>query len=326
MKSAPHCLDGRFSTTRMLFREPSSEIPTPDDAAHIPLCATEERRPEGGLRTLGYTKRNVSDKPLVSVITVAFNSALRLENTIRSVVNQTYDNVEYIVIDGGSTDGSLDIIREFGGCIDYWRSEPDRGIYDAMNKGLSAARGEWINFMNTGDAFYARESLTDTVGEFSDALVYYSDTVFYFEEGRDCYFRNVSCDANKHQFIHQSCVYQKKLHSIHGQYLVAPGVTVSDYLFFKGIPPEYWQKTQGIIAKYRVGDNISSGKRHSEQVLGVDLLFGNRSMGDMFTSYLRGSLSNGARRIRNILLGPKANIHEDYVKVDSLEFWRSMNE
>ncbi|AEI14058.1 glycosyl transferase family 2 [Flexistipes sinusarabici DSM 4947] len=91
--------------------------------------------------------------PLISIITVVFNGEKYLEETIQSVINQTYPNVEYIIIDGGSTDGTLDIIKKYEHAIDYWVSEPDKGIYDAMNKGIKASNGNWVNFMNAGDSF-----------------------------------------------------------------------------------------------------------------------------------------------------------------------------
>lgn len=90
--------------------------------------------------------------PLISIITVVFNGEKYLEETIQSVINQTYPNVEYIIIDGGSTDGTLDIIKKYEHAIDYWVSEPDKGIYDAMNKGIKSSLGEWLNFMNAGDS------------------------------------------------------------------------------------------------------------------------------------------------------------------------------
>ena len=96
----------------------------------------------------------IKKHPLISVITVTFNAALSIEQTILSVINQTYSNIEYIIIDGGSTDGTIDIIKKYSNRISYWISEPDKGIYDAMNKGIKVATGEWINFMNVGDAFY----------------------------------------------------------------------------------------------------------------------------------------------------------------------------
>ena len=75
------------------------------------------------------------------------------------MINQTHKNIEYIVIDGGSTDGSLDILHEYNADITYWVSEPDKGIYNAMNKGIDKASGEYINFMNSGDCYYDREVL-----------------------------------------------------------------------------------------------------------------------------------------------------------------------
>ncbi|WP_051179066.1 glycosyltransferase family 2 protein [Thermodesulfovibrio thiophilus] len=89
--------------------------------------------------------------PLITVITVVYNGAKYLEETILSVINQTYPNVEYIIIDGGSTDGTLDIIKKYEDYIDYWVSEKDKGIYDAMNKGIMCANGKWLLFVNIGD-------------------------------------------------------------------------------------------------------------------------------------------------------------------------------
>lgn len=97
----------------------------------------------------------MSDKPaLISVITVAYNEETTIEKTILSVVTQNYSPIEYIIVDGGSTDGTVDIIRKYESHIAYWISEKDEGIYDAMNKGLKYASGEWSIFMNSGDWFY----------------------------------------------------------------------------------------------------------------------------------------------------------------------------
>jgi len=109
-------------------------------------------RLEGGLRIRGeFHKKSRQGKPLVSVITVVFNGGNTLEQTIQSVLNQTYDNIEYIIIDGGSTDGTLDILRKYDDRIAYWISEPDDGIYDAMNKGISVSSGALINLLNADD-------------------------------------------------------------------------------------------------------------------------------------------------------------------------------
>lgn len=89
-----------------------------------------------------------------SIITVNYNNRDGLRKTIESVINQTCRDFEYIVIDGGSTDGSVDVIKEYDKDIDYWVSEPDKGIYNAMNKGIAKATGDYLNFMNSGDCFF----------------------------------------------------------------------------------------------------------------------------------------------------------------------------
>ena len=97
--------------------------------------------------------------PLISVITVCYQAAEPLEKTILSVRQQYYQPLEFIVVDGGSTDGTRDIIARHQDIITRWVSEPDRGIYDAMNKGVSMATGEWVIFMNAGDTFAANNVL-----------------------------------------------------------------------------------------------------------------------------------------------------------------------
>jgi glycosyltransferase involved in cell wall biosynthesis len=89
--------------------------------------------------------------PKVTIITAVYNAQKYLEECIVSVINQSYPNFEYIIIDGGSTDDSVDIIKKYQHRIKYWKSEPDRGIYDAWNKGLSQAEGDWISFVGADD-------------------------------------------------------------------------------------------------------------------------------------------------------------------------------
>lgn len=117
------------------------------------LPASESRLGEGGKRLADPAKVPPTDMPMISVITVVYNDARGLESTIRSIERQQYVNVEYIVIDGGSTDGTLDVIKRHEQLIDYWVSEPDGGIYDAMNKGLALASGELIGILNAGDTY-----------------------------------------------------------------------------------------------------------------------------------------------------------------------------
>jgi len=159
------CLNPKYSTTRRIVQErpkiensPSLKVQT-----ELFLSAHPQRQGEGGLRTKGYFKKSFNDNPLVSIITVVFNQHEYLEQTIQSVLNQTYDNVEYIVIDGGSTDGTIDIIRKYEQVIDYWVSEPDSGIAEAWNKGIVASTGDIIGLINSDD-WYELNAVADVVG------------------------------------------------------------------------------------------------------------------------------------------------------------------
>ena len=97
--------------------------------------------------------------PLISVVTVSLNSVSTLERTIQSVIGQTYPQIEFIIIDGGSTDGTIDIIQANKGNIAYWISEKDTGVYDAINKGISASNGEWIYVLGSDDILYNNRTI-----------------------------------------------------------------------------------------------------------------------------------------------------------------------
>jgi glycosyltransferase involved in cell wall biosynthesis len=98
--------------------------------------------------------------PKISVITVVYNARATILLTANSVFSQTYSNLEYIIIDGKSTDGTIEIIKKIQNKLQYWISEKDNGIYDAMNKGIKASKGEWIIFLGADDVFYDEEVLT----------------------------------------------------------------------------------------------------------------------------------------------------------------------
>lgn len=108
----------------------------------------------GGLKIKEIKKESKEGRPLVSIVTPVFNGKKYLDKTIQSVLGQSYDNIEYIVIDGGSTDGSLEIIKEYEHQIDYWLSESDSGMYEAINKGIKAASGDILAYLNSDDLYY----------------------------------------------------------------------------------------------------------------------------------------------------------------------------
>ncbi|MEZ5071179.1 MAG: glycosyltransferase family 2 protein [Bacteroidales bacterium] len=104
---------------------------------------------------------SMQQAPSVSVITVVFNAAPHLKATLESVRNQSYPHIQHVVVDGGSTDGTVDILRKFPHC--EWTSEPDRGLYDAMNKGLRKATGEYVWFLNAGDRLYDEQTVEEVI-------------------------------------------------------------------------------------------------------------------------------------------------------------------
>ena len=150
------CLDENYSTTRLVIKEKPEIVNNSEDKFETVLFLPEGegRKGEGGLRTKGYFKKSYEGKPLISIITVVYNGKEFLEETIESVINQTYDNVEYIIIDGGSTDGTIDIIRKYENMIDYWVSERDRGMYEAIHKGFTCATGQIFAWLNADDIYY----------------------------------------------------------------------------------------------------------------------------------------------------------------------------
>jgi glycosyltransferase involved in cell wall biosynthesis len=97
---------------------------------------------------------------LISIITVVYNGAATLEATIRSVRGQTWKNIEYIVVDGGSKDGTMDIVEKYNDTVTKWVSEPDKGVYDAMNKGIRMAVGDWLYFLGSDDLLHDPDVLT----------------------------------------------------------------------------------------------------------------------------------------------------------------------
>ena len=108
---------------------------------------------EGGKRVKNLYRKSLKNKPLVTIITVVLNHAKELDTTIKSVILQNYSNLEYIIIDGGSSDNTISVIKKYENHIDYWLSQKDTGIFDAFNKGLRLSSGDYICILNSGDYF-----------------------------------------------------------------------------------------------------------------------------------------------------------------------------
>ncbi len=122
--------------------------------------------------------------PRLSIITVVYNNVRDVERTLLSVTGQTYGNIEYVVIDGASADGTLDVLERYRPHISKLISEKDKGIYDAMNKGLALATGDYVLFMNSGDELYAPDTVEKMFATAPDADIYYGETEMIDEGGR----------------------------------------------------------------------------------------------------------------------------------------------
>jgi len=131
-----------------------------------------------------HNSTNSDFSPTLSVITIVYNNVQDIERTIQSVVQQTYPHIEYIIIDGASTDGTLQVIASYRNHIRQLISEPDAGIYDAMNKGLRLAKGDYVLFMNSGDEIYAPNTVSQVFSSASHADIYYGETEMIDQKGK----------------------------------------------------------------------------------------------------------------------------------------------
>lgn len=123
----------------------------------------------------------MSANPKLSVITIVYNNVAAIERTMLSVLNQTYKNMEYILIDGASTDGTIDVINLYKDRLAQFISAPDKGIYDAMNKGLALATGDYVLFMNSGDEIYSPETVAAVFASAISGDIYYGETEMFDE-------------------------------------------------------------------------------------------------------------------------------------------------
>ncbi len=196
----------------------------------------------------------ITNTPLISVITVVYNRKNDLNITIQSVRHQSFRDFEFVIVDGGSTDGSLDVINENATCINQWVSEPDKGIYDAMNKGVLKANGSWIIFMNAGDVFYddkVLEVFSKKLTEYADATIVYGDAEIV--EGEESHIQRQydrHLDLTK-SIIHQSMFIRRdflKAHPYDLRYKI-----MADYdnlLSISAISPQKCKHVDKIVCRY----------------------------------------------------------------------------
>lgn len=185
--------------------------------------ALSERR-EGGLRTRGAVKRSLPGEPLVTVVTVVKNGAARLRQTIDSVLGQAWSNLEYVIVDGGSTDETLDILGRYDARLDYWVSESDRGIYDAMNKGIALANGDLIGLLNADDWYEpgaVEAAARALVREGTDGI-YYGDRYIVQDDFNHEFELRASFDYWRGMTVgHQAMFVHREVYSRLGTYSLA---------------------------------------------------------------------------------------------------------
>lgn len=196
----------------------------------------------------------------ITVVTVCYNAVKEIEKTIQSVINQTYDNVEYIIVDGGSTDGTLDIIRKYSSRITRWVSEPDKGIFDAMNKSARMATGEYINFMNAGDLFFDEKVLADVFDgkEYSEDVIYGSTLQHYKGGYKVHHSADIECIHTSMPFCHQSSFTRVSVlreHTFDTTFLC-----IADCMFFRRLYNNggIFRKVDKYIAEYDMYGYVSS--------------------------------------------------------------------
>lgn len=146
----------------------------------------------------------------LSIITINFNNKAGLQKTIDSIVSQTWRDFEWIVVDGGSTDGSKELIEKYAqlGCFAWWCSEPDKGVYNAMNKGIAHANGEYLNFMNSGDQLHEKTTLEHVFeSKNCDCDILYGDVIYVFEDNHE--ERRIAKHPLTFSHLYESTIYHQ---------------------------------------------------------------------------------------------------------------------
>jgi glycosyltransferase involved in cell wall biosynthesis len=210
-------------------------------------------------------------KPVLSVITIVYNNARDIERTLLSVLNQTYDAIEYIVVDGASNDGTLEIIKRYENRIAKLISEKDKGIYDAMNKGLALATGDYVIFMNSGDEFYAHDTVAKVFATAPDADIYYGETEMLNDERESLGQRRHTAPAkfNWRSFkygmsvSHQAIYIKRALTEPYDpRYQLSADI---DWIIRAAKKAKKIVKVEGYVAKYLVGG--MSKAKHKQSLL-----------------------------------------------------------
>ena len=209
-------------------------------------------------------------KPTLSIISIVYNNVRDIERTMLSVLNQSYDHIEYIVVDGASTDGTLEIIQRYQDRLAKVVSEKDAGIYDAMNKGLALASGDYVLFMNSGDELYAPDTVETVFATAPNVDIYYGETEMYNEAWQSIGKRRHSAPEKftwkSFRFgmtiSHQAIYIRRTLTEPYDrQYELSADI---DWILNAAKKARTSVKVSGYVAKYLVGG--MSKKRHRKSL------------------------------------------------------------
>lgn len=232
----------------------------------------------------------------VSVVTVCFNNREGLERTIKSFAAQDYAGKELIIVDGGSNDGTLKTIQRNKDIIGRFTSEPDNGIYDAINKGIKLATGEWIVCMNAGDVFASDTVLNDVLGKDipKDKHFIYSD---YAESNADGKITVKPSDRKRGLVFHQSAIYRRSLHNEYGYYTVTRPYTVSDLMFFLAVPERLYMKVDTVISLSDTSGVSRQGLWCARNAMCIRIVYGMENMHVAYLKYWKYILTGLLKKI-----------------------------
>ena len=254
----------------------------------------------------------MQNQHLISIITVAYNNKNGLKETIKSVINQTYRNFEFVIIDGGSNDGSKELLESYSSQIDFWVSEPDKGIYNAMNKGIRKASGEYLIFMNSGDRFSANDILEKITPHFNNEDIVYGNA-YYELENRKKYEYKIPSKITigsllKEPICHQSAFFRKELFEKYGLYdennkIASDWTFMMDIFVHHNISQKYINEFISIFEKTGISstnNNLGVGEQKkyladnvSEEVQNMALYF------DEYSKFYNGKPGTMLRNVKD---------------------------
>ncbi|TGL99238.1 glycosyltransferase family 2 protein [Leptospira jelokensis] len=241
--------------------------------------------------------------PKISIITINLNNKSFLKYTIDSVIKQTYPNIEYIIIDGASNDGSVELIQSYDSKVNCWVSEKDSGIYNAINKGLKLATGEWICILNAGDRLVDEKTVENLFQKpipEGKQIIFGDWFLCNLKENPDVMVKGYA-NLEKGYILHQSLVYRSSLHINRGPYLETKKLIISDYIFLRSIPEDYFLYIDLPIS---INDNsgISSQAWSLEQKVAFDFILGKVTFQYLLKRILFERMPNFIKRLLQLLV------------------------